>query len=210
MAAVLALGEIGSAEAVPALSEAFLQRRVAPTNIVSYALTKIGGDAAPAFERGVASPDPIVRVSSCYGLSAIASSHGGAVYRLCEVLASDSDAGVRAAAAAALGIAGGGKAPAALMSAADDSDVRVRRAAVKALGSFDDPTTAETLDKRTEDEDREVAIRAGEALITLTRRPRAAAEAQVRVESSTAWAVSYARKVAEVVEDASKVAEVSA
>lgn len=210
MAAVLALGDIGSADAVPALSEAFLERRVAPTNVVNYALREIGGEAGPAFERGVASPDPIVRVSSCFGLSAIASMHGGAVWRLAEVLGSDSDASVRAAAAAGLGIAGGGKAPPALLHGTADQDVHVRRAAVKALGSFDDPTTPQTLEKRTEDEDREVAIRAAEALIALTRRPRAAAEARARLDDSMAWAVNYARKVAEVVEDSRKVAEVSA
>jgi HEAT repeat protein len=209
MAAVLALGEIGSADAVPALSEAFLQRRVAPTNLVNYALTRIGGEAAPAFERGAVSPDPIVRVSACFGLSAIASTHGCAVHRLAEVLASDSDASVRAAAAAALGIAGGGDAPVAVVRATADPDVHVRRAAVKALGSFDDPNTAETLDERTEDDDREVAIRAAEALVALTRRPHATAEARARVESSSAWAVEYARKVAEVT-DARKIAEVSA
>ena len=99
IAAVRALGDIGSAGAVPALSAAFLERRVAPTNVVNEALRRIGGEAAPAFERGVASTDPIVRLSSCFGLSGIAESHGGAVHRLALVLASDSDARVRAAAA---------------------------------------------------------------------------------------------------------------
>jgi HEAT repeat protein len=198
MAAVRALGEIGSAEAVPALTDAFLERRVAPTNVVNDALRRIGGEAAPAFERGIVSPNPIVRVSSCFGLSGIAESHGGAAHRLAQVLALDSDAGVRAAAASALGIVGGGNAPAELLDATADPEVHVRRSAVKALGSFDDPTTGETLDDRTEDEDREVAIRAAEALVALTRRPRAAEAARARVESSSAWAVEYARTVAEV------------
>ena len=57
--------------------------------------------------------------------------------------------------------------------------------------------------------DREVAIRAAEALVALSRRPRARDEARARLESSAAWAVEYARKVAEVVE-AGEVAEVSA
>src|SRR5262245_30516908 len=65
VAAVRALGDIGSAVAVPALAKAFLERRVAPTNVVNDALRRIGGeDAGPTFERGVASPDPIVRVAS--------------------------------------------------------------------------------------------------------------------------------------------------
>ena len=96
--AVRALGEIGSKEAVPPLSKAFLERGVAPTNIVNSALRRIGGEAAPAFERGITSEDPIVRLSSCFGFSGIAAQHGVAVVRLAEVLASDSDARVRAAA----------------------------------------------------------------------------------------------------------------
>jgi HEAT repeat protein len=198
MAAVRALGDIGSAEAVPALSEAFLECRVAPTNVVNEALRSIGGESAPAFEQGVLSADPIVRLSACYGLSGIAESHGVAAYRLARVLASDSDARVRAAAAASLGLAGGGNAPAELLGATADAEVNVRRAAVKALGSFDDPAAGEALDQRTEDGDREVAIRAAEALVALTRRPRAAASARVRCEASSAWAVAYALKIAEV------------
>ena len=197
-AAVRALGDVGSGEAVPALSAAFLERRVAPTNVVNEALRRIGGEAAPAFERGIASADPVVRVSSCFGLSGIAESHGGAVHRLALVLGSDSDSRVRTAAASALGIVGGGNAPAELIRATTDPEVQVRRSAVKALGSFDDPTVGETLDECTEDDDREVALRAAEALVMLARRPRAAAAAGARLESSSAWAVEYARKVAEV------------
>ena len=197
-AAVRALGDIGSADAIPALSEAFLERRYAPTNVVNDALCRIGGDAVTAFEQGVESKDPIVRVSSCYGLSRLASSRTGCVSRLDRVLASDADTRVRSAAAASLGIAGGSDAPPALVGAVTDPDVQVRRSAVRALGSFDDPTTAGTLDERTEDEDRETALRAAEALIALGRRPRAAPFARARVESSSAWAVAYARTVAEV------------
>jgi HEAT repeat protein len=183
---------------VPALSEAFLERRVAPTNIVHNALRRIGGESAPAFERGIESEDPVVRVSSCYGIAGIAAEHGAAAYCLAKVLASDSDGGVRAAAAASLGIVGGGSAPAALVDAVTDSEVSVRRSAVRALGSFDDPTTSDTLVTCTEDQDREVAIRAAEALLALARRPRAASEAQARLDSSPAWAIDYARTVAEV------------
>jgi hypothetical protein len=196
--AVRALGEIGSKEAVPALSKAFLQRGVAPTNIVNNALRSIGGEAASAFEEGITSADPIVRVSSCFGLAGIASQHGVAVVRLAELLGSDSDPRVRAAAAASLGIAGGGNAPVELINSTTDPDVHVRRSAVKALGFFDDPTTGDALVTRTDDEDRETALRAAESLVALARRPRAAAEARARLESSSAWAVQYASKVAEV------------
>jgi HEAT repeat protein len=136
IAAVQALGDIGSDEAVPALSAAFLERRVAPTNVVNAALRRIGAEAAPAFERGVVSDDPVVRVSSCFGLSGIAESHGGAVYRLAEVPASDFGPRVRAAAASALGIVGGGNAPPEILHATADEDVNVRRNAVRALGGF--------------------------------------------------------------------------
>ena len=209
VAAVRALGDIRSTEAVPALSEAFLERRVAPTDVVNEALRRIGGESAPAFEQGAVSTDPIVRVSSCFGLSGIAECHGGAVHRLAVVLGSDSDAAVRAGAAAALGIVGGGNAPPELPSATGDAEVQVRRAAVKALGSFDDPSSCEVLDERTEDEDREVALRAAEALVALAGRPRAGLEAQSRLASSSAWAVQYARTVAEV-ERAREAAGVSA
>jgi hypothetical protein len=198
LAAVRALGDVGSREAVPALSTAFLERRVAPTNIVNNALRRIGGEAASAFERGITSDDPIVRVSSCFGFSGIADESGLAVVRLAEVLASDPDPRVRAAAAAALGIVGGDDVPSQLLDATTDSDVHVRRSAVKALASFDDPTAGEALFECTDDEDRETAIRATEALLALSRRPRAAAEARSRLESCSAWAVEYARKLAEV------------
>jgi HEAT repeat protein len=198
MAAVRALGDIGSADAVPRLSDAFLERRAAPTNVVNDALRRIGGDAEGAFERGIASQDSVVRTSSCFGLSRTARDRGAATRRLGEVLASDSNSSVRAAAAAALGIGGGDDAPAALLSATSDPEVHIRRAAVKALGRFDDPAGVEALEPRTEDEDRETAIRAAEALLALTRRPRAGPTAQARVESSSTWAVEYARIVAEV------------
>jgi hypothetical protein len=198
IAAVRALGDIGSKEAVPALSEAFLERRVAPTNIVNNALRMIGGEAAPAFERGIESTDPIVRISACFGLSGIAGQHGAVAVRLSQVLATDSDTAVRAAAAKALGFVGGGNAPAELLGAVTDPDLHVRRSAVRALGAFDDPTTGETLSTFTEDDDRETAIRAAEALLTLTRRPRAASGVLAQLDSSSAWSVEYARKVAEV------------
>ena len=196
--AVRALGFIGSREAVPALSKAFLERRVAPTNVVNNALRRIGGAAAPAFERGIISDDPIVRVSSCFGFSGIAEEHGLAVVRLADVLATDSDSQVRAAAASALGIVGGTNAPRQLIDATTDSNVHVRRSAVKALASFDDPTTGDALLERAEDEDRETAIRAAEALFALARRPRAAAQARTHLERCPGWSVEYARKVAEV------------
>jgi HEAT repeat protein len=151
-----------------------------------------------AFERGVVSQDPIVRISSCFGLSGIDDTPSDCALRLAEVLASDSDTRVRAAAASALGIIGGDEAPDALFAATADPEIPVRRSAVRALGFFDDPAAGGPLDELTEDDDREVAIRAAEALLALTRRPRAAPDARARLESSSAWAVEYVRTVAEV------------
>jgi HEAT repeat protein len=198
MAAVRALGDIGSDEAIPPLTKAFLERSTAPTNVVLNGLRRIGGESAPAFERGIASEDPIVRISSCFGLAGLAGQYGAAASRLAQVLGSDSDARVRVAAAASLGMVGGGGAPSELVGATTDQDVQVRRSAVKALGSFDDPGTGESLIELAEDEDRETALRAAEALLALGRRPRAASGARALLESSPAWAVQYARTVAEV------------
>jgi HEAT repeat protein len=198
IAAVRALGDIGSDKAIPALTAAFLEDRAAPTNIVLNALRRIGGESAPAFERGIASNDPIIRISSSFGLAGLAGQYGTAVATLSQVLDSDQDARVRAAAAAALGIVGGGNAPLPLVRATADPDVHVRRSAVKALGAFDDPATGTALIERTEDDDRETALRAAEALLALTQRPRAASAASTLVESSSHWSVEYARTVAEV------------
>ncbi|MCL2418317.1 MAG: HEAT repeat domain-containing protein [Conexibacteraceae bacterium] len=198
MAAVRALGDIGSEEAVPALGDAYLEGRVAPTDIINDSLRKIGGEAGTIFERGLAVKNPNIRGSSCFGLAALAHQRTGCVWRLAEVLALDSDLRVRTAAAAALGIAGGDEVPDPLLAAANDPVVAVRRAAVRALGSFDDPRSGPTLDACTDNEDRETAIRAAESLFTLARRPRAAARADALLQASPAWAVEYARTVEQV------------
>src|SRR5262249_15795686 len=136
--------------------------------------------------------------SSCFGLAGLAGQYGTAALRLAQALDSDPDARVRTAAAAALGLVGGGNAPPALVDATGDADGHVRRSAVKALGAFDDPAVPKPLIDCTEDDDRETALRAAEALLALNQRRRAAAEAGALLESSSHWAVEYARTVAEV------------
>jgi hypothetical protein len=181
VAAVRALGDIGSPDAVPALTSAFLERRCAPTNVVNDALRKIGGAGTDAFERGTRSDDPIVRISSCFGLAATTSlGRDDVLRRLDDVLSSDEEPRVRTAAAASQGIVGGREAPPGLLAAMRDPDIRVRRSAVKALGSFDDPAAVEPLAAKTVDEDRETALRAAEALLALEgARPRDPRRARV-------------------------------
>jgi HEAT repeat protein len=117
---------------------------------------------------------------------------------LASLLSADSDASVRTAAAAALGILGGERIPPELHAAVLDADVRVRRAAVKALGSFDDPAAIDRLLETVDDDDRETSIRAAEALNVLTDAPTAGATAAAGARDSGAWSVAYARALAEV------------
>jgi HEAT repeat protein len=210
-AAVRALGVLGSSAAAPALTAAFLERRCAPSNVVSDALRRLGPVGRDAFIEGSRSSDPIVRVSSCFGLAATAGLGRRLAHdRLTELLYGDPDDGVRTAAANALEIVGGSTVSDKLTAAASDSDVRVRRAAVRALGAFDDPQAAEALAGCTDDDDREVAIRAAEALMALAGRPGAAVAAQALLEASGDWSVGYVRTIAEVTEQADDLAVAAA
>jgi HEAT repeat protein len=200
IAAVRALGELGSPDVARALTTAFLERRCAPTAVVNDALRKLEDAGAVAFDRGSRSDDAVVRVSSCYGLAATASlDPSGTRRRLVTVLSSDTDPAVRTAAAAALGIVGGTSAPGELVAATQDGDVRVRRAAAKALGSFDEPAAIESLAVMTDDDDRETALRAAEALLALSARSLAGPAARAQLAASTSWSVRYAQVVAEIV-----------
>src|SRR4051812_5925962 len=192
-AAVRALGDLGAAEAASHLSAAFLNRRCAPTAMMNEALRRLGPAGADAFDRGSRSEDSGIRVSSCYGLAAF-----GERDRLAEVLGSDTDAAVRTAASAALGTVGGTTAPVALVTATEDEDVRVRRAAVRALGGFDDAAPVDRIVAMAEDVDRETALRAAEALLTLSRREIAGPAARTRVAGSSTWSIDYVRALAEV------------
>jgi HEAT repeat protein len=202
IAAVHALGEIGSPEAAPALTAVFLSRGGVPSSVLNDALRRLGAEGAAAFEQGVANSDVHVRVSSCFGIAA--STTAGALAAetaerlLVSRLAGDRDGAVRTAAAAALGIIGGAVAPAELCAASADGDVRVRRAAVKALGAFDDLAAVEQVLATADDLDRETAIRSAEALLRLSRMPRAGARAREGIDASSAWSVAYAQAVAEV------------
>ena len=62
------------------------------------------------------------------------------------------------------------------------------------LASFDDPATGDLLVEHAEDEGRNPC----RGIASRARRPRAAAAGRTHLESSPGWAVEYARKVAEV------------
>jgi hypothetical protein len=200
IAAVRALGELGSPVAAPALTAAFLTRQCAPSTILSDSLSRLGPNGTAAFVVGLEVADPVVRISSCYGIADTAAADPpAALRRLAEVLGGDRDAAVRSAAAAALELVGGDDAPAELLAAVEDGDVRVRRAAVQALGAFDDAAAVDPLLAMSDDEDRETAVRAADALLRLTRGPRGGDAARGAAAASTAWSVDYARTLAEVV-----------
>lgn len=201
MAAARALGAIGSPTAAPQLISIFLERRAVPTGVAYDALRALGPAGIEGFHRGLESPDPTVRVASCFGIAANADQGSGAAdvrAALVQVLAEDENDRVRTAAARGLGVVGGATPPAELVEAVRHPEVRVRRAAVGALASFDDPTTVEVLAEATEDRDRETALRAAEALFALSRQTAAGPAARTALASLSAWSVEYARTVSEL------------
>jgi HEAT repeat protein len=199
-AAARALGAIGSPAAAPALTAIFLERRSVPTGVVYDALRALGPRGGDAFRRGLESPDPTVRVASCFGTAARAAEEdgAGAVDALTGVLARDENVRVRTASAKALCAVGGGSPPDALVVAADDSEVRVRREAVGALGSFDAPLSAEVVAEATRDRDRETALRAAESLLALSHGAGAGPSARAELASASVWSVDYARTISEL------------
>jgi HEAT repeat protein len=199
-AAARALGAIGSPAAAPSLTSIFLERRAVPTGVAYDALRALGPHGSEAFGRGIRSPDPTLRVASCFGLAALARAGAAetSVEPLARLLAEDGNARVRTAAAKALGVVGGGAPPRVLVEAAHDPDVRVRREAVAALGLFDEPDSVQVLARATEDRDREVALRSAEALLALRARPRAATAAGTALAASRAWSVDYVRTLSEL------------
>lgn len=200
MAAARALGAIGAPTAAPSLASVFLERRAVPTGVAYDALRSLGPYGAEVFRRGLGSPDPTIRVASCFGTAALAADTGvaRAAEDVARLLAADPSTRVRTAAAKALGVIGGTTPPRVLVEAAGDPEVHVRREAVAALGLFDEPGAVGLLAGAAQDPDREVALRAAEALLALGSRPRAGEAARAVVASSRAWSVDYARAVSEL------------
>ena len=132
-----------------------------------------------------------VRVASCFGVAVL--SEPESARRLLEPLLGDGAAPVRSAAAESLGQIAGERLPDALADATRDEQAAVRSAATGALGSYDDPRGVALAVNALLDPDRDTAVRAGESLVRLSRRPLAgeAARQALRREES-AWPVERA------------------
>ncbi|HXV56774.1 MAG TPA: HEAT repeat domain-containing protein, partial [Gaiellaceae bacterium] len=172
------------------------ERRAVPTGVAHDALRALGAAGEDAFRRGLSSPDPTVRVASCFGCAD--PGDGSDAEALARVLAEDENVRVRTAAAAALGVVGGEVPPSELAEAAVLGAPRVRWSAVSALRSYDDPAAVPPLAAAVGSPDRELALRAAESLLALARKPRAGTAARAALASSSAWSLDYARAVAEL------------
>jgi HEAT repeat protein len=190
-AAVEALGAIRDPAALPALRELYLLPSSVRPGIVYAALIEFGPAAADVFADGLASDDPSVRASACFGLAATAPDAPSR--EPVERALADEDPAVRIAAAGALATVHGGRAQAALIAIAADPQPAVRRAAVRALAAYDDPAAAAAATSAMRDTDREVAIRAAESLVLLSRKPRAGAAAKRALAVENLWPVETAR-----------------
>jgi hypothetical protein len=188
---VRALGRIGDSRALPSLAELFrAPGRVGP-GVVYDALVAFGPEAEPVFADGLGSEIASVRVASCFGVAVL--SEPESARRLLEPLLGDEAAPVRSAAADSLGQVAGERLPDALAHATRDEQATVRSAATGALGLYDDPRGVELAVNALVDPDRDTAVRAGESLVRLSRRPLAgeAARHALRREEA-AWPVERA------------------
>lgn len=173
-AAVRALGRLGLPACAVPLSELLLgdrPMRGIPRASVFHALAELGEVGSVAFLKALASADPQVRMLACHGL-ALTQPEVGYVIDIAPALARrlevDEDPGVRAAAADSIGALIDARVTAALVrSLTGDGSALVRRAAARALGAVADPAGIDALVEAMGDADREVAIRAAEAVALL-------------------------------------------
>ena len=189
-AAVRALGRIGDERAIPPLADLFLNPGRAGAGIVYEALLALGDAGNPTFREGLWSPTESVRVTSCFGVAAALEPEEAR--RELERMLADTAGEVRAAACETLGRVSDTTAPDALAQATRDPVPSVRRAAVLALGSYDDPRSLPFLLAALDDPERDVALRAGEALVQLGRLPAAGGRARAAIDETEAWPLETA------------------
>jgi len=189
-AAVRALGRIGDERALPVLADLFLNPGRVGAGIVYEALLALGDHAEPVFREGLSSATESVRVTSCFGVAAALEPEAARLEL--ERMLADPAGEVRAAACETLGRVPGVTAPDALEQAARDLVPSVRRAAVSALASYDDPRSLPFLLSALDDPERDVALRAGEALVRLARLPAAGGRARAAIEDTEAWPLETA------------------
>jgi hypothetical protein len=189
--AVRALGRIGDLRALPPLGELFRAPGRVGQGIVYDALIALGPQVEPVFAGALQSELETVRIASCFGVAALAEPE--AARRLLEPALGDSAAAVRTAAADCLGEVGGPLVPIGLARATRDDEPTVRGAAVGALGSYDHPDAVELAQNALLDPNWMTAVRAGEALVRLSRLPGAAEAArQALVRRGAEWPVERA------------------
>ena len=189
-AAVRALGRIGDERALRPLTELFERPGRAGAGIVYEALLALGESSATVFREGLSSGEESVRVTSCFGVAAVLDP---ALARAdLEPMLADPEGGVRAAACETLGRIPGETVPAPLAQATHDPVPSVRRAAVSALGAYDDPDSLPFLLAALDDPERDVALRAGEALVRLGRLPAAGGRARAAMDETDAWPLETA------------------
>jgi HEAT repeat protein len=190
-AAVRALGRIGDERALPALTDLFLRPGRAGAGIVYEALLAFGEAATPVFREGLSSGEPAVRLTSCFGIAAVL--EPAKARAELERMLGDPAGEVRAAACETLGRIPGAAVADALLDAVGDEAASVRRAAVTALGSYDDARSLPSLVAALDDPDRDVALRAGEGLVRLSRLPGTGPRARATMEETEAWPLETAR-----------------
>jgi HEAT repeat protein len=190
-AAVRALGRIGDTRALPLLGEVFRSPGRVGAGVVYDAVVAFDRPAEPIFAGALGSQVESVRVAACYGLLAVSAPEDARA--LLEPMLDDPGAPVRAAAAESLGQLGGGLVPEGLARASRDEFSSVRSAATAALGFFDDPRAVDLVRNALLDPDRDTAIRAGAALVHLSRLSVAGPPAaQAFAQAGDSWLVQRA------------------
>jgi hypothetical protein len=192
---VRALGRIGDVRALTPLGALFRAPGRTGPGIVYDALMSFGRAAEPVFAGALRSDVESVRVASCFGIAAVADPE--TARPLIVPLLTDPSAHVRAAASGSLGQLGGELLPDGLARASRDEQATVRSIATGALGSFDDPRAVELALNALLDPDRDTAIRAGEALVRLSRLRTAGPAADAALaRTGDSWPVVRARTFA--------------